>query len=130
MEETNVTFRVAGREDAGLILEFIKKLADYEHMTEEVVATEELLTEWIFDKGKAEVLFAVAEGQEVGFALFSTTSLRFSEGQAYIWKTCMYWKKSEAGGTAGRCLHSWLELLQSGDAEGWNGPAWTGMSLA
>lgn len=70
MDKTDVTFRTAGREDTGLILDFIKKLADYEHMTEEVVATEELLREWIFDKGKAEVLFAVAEGQEVGFALF------------------------------------------------------------
>ena len=39
-------------------------------MTDEVVATEELLREWIFEKGKAEVLFDVADGTEVGFALF------------------------------------------------------------
>ena len=39
-------------------------------MEADVVATEELLKEWIFEKQKAEVLFAVVEGKEVGFALF------------------------------------------------------------
>ena len=65
-----VTFRFAQPEDATLILRFIRGLAEYEKMTDEVVATEELLREWIFEKGKAEVLFAVADGTEVGFALF------------------------------------------------------------
>lgn len=63
-------FRYAKREDAGLILQFIKELADYEKMLDEVVADEEMLEEWIFDKQKAEVIFAVADGREVGFALF------------------------------------------------------------
>ena len=35
-----------------------------------MVATEELLREWIFEKKKAEVLFALEDGKEVGFALF------------------------------------------------------------
>ena len=65
-----VTFRFAQPEDAALILRFIRGLAEYEKMTDEVVATEELLREWIFEKGKAEVLFAVADGTEVVFALF------------------------------------------------------------
>ena len=68
MEE--VTFRKAVREDVPLILEFIKGLAEYEKMSDEVVATEEILDEWLFDKEKAEVIFAIAEGEEVGFALF------------------------------------------------------------
>lgn len=67
---TNVTFRFAGREDVEVILEFIKALAEYEKMEDEVVATPELLEEWIFDKQKAEVIFAVVNGKEVGFALF------------------------------------------------------------
>jgi len=53
MKDSKVTFRFAGREDAGLILGFIKKLAEYEHMEEDVVATEALLREWIFDREKA-----------------------------------------------------------------------------
>lgn len=65
-----VTFRNATKNDAGKILNFIKALADYENMSDDVVATEELLTEWIFEKQKAEVLFAVVDEKEVGFALF------------------------------------------------------------
>lgn len=67
---TNVTFRFAGREDVEVILKFIKALAEYEKMEDEVVATPKLLEEWIFDKQKAEVIFAVVNGEEVGFALF------------------------------------------------------------
>lgn len=63
-------FRVAERKDCELILSFIKRLAEYEHLENEVVATTELLEEWIFDKNKAEVLFVLEDGKEVGFALF------------------------------------------------------------
>ena len=63
-------FRVAERKDCELILSFIKRLAEYEHLENEVVATTELLEEWIFDKNKAEVLFVLEDGKEVGFALY------------------------------------------------------------
>ncbi|WP_349671093.1 GNAT family N-acetyltransferase [Lacrimispora sp.] len=65
-----LTFRYAQESDTALILEFIKGLADYEKMLDEVVATEELLKEWLFMQKKAEVIFALADGKEVGFALF------------------------------------------------------------
>ena len=39
-------------------------------MSEQVVATEELLKEWIFEKKRAEVIFAMEKGREIGFALF------------------------------------------------------------
>lgn len=66
----NLTFRNAERKDTLLILQFIKELADYEKMQNEVVADEATLETWIFDKQKAEVIFAVEDGKEVGFALF------------------------------------------------------------
>ncbi len=62
--------RHAERKDCALILQFIKELADYEKMLNEVVATPEILEEWIFDKHKAEVIFAMEGDTEVGFALF------------------------------------------------------------
>ena len=62
--------RQAERKDCAMILSFIKALAVYENMLDEVVADEALLEEWIFDKQKAEVIFAVEDGKEVGFALF------------------------------------------------------------
>ena len=66
----NLNFRYANETDAGLILEFIRELAKYENMLDDVVATEELLREWIFEKKIAEVIFALDDGKEVGFALF------------------------------------------------------------
>ena len=65
-----VEFRFAEKSDTALILQFIRELAEYEKMLSEVVATEELLKEWIFEKHKAEVIFALEDGVEVGFALF------------------------------------------------------------
>lgn len=63
-------FRFAEKKDTPLILEFIKELAVYEKMLDEVIAEEETMKSWIFDKHIAEVIFALENGKEVGFALF------------------------------------------------------------
>ena len=63
-------FRFAEESDCRLVLSFIKGLADYEKLSDQVVATEELPREWIFEKRKAEVLFVCDDSKEVGFALF------------------------------------------------------------
>ena len=65
-----LTFRPAERADVPLILRFIRDLAAYERMADQVVADEATLEAWLFDRQKAEVLFAVLDGKEVGFALF------------------------------------------------------------
>lgn len=52
------------------ILELIKDLARYEKLENEVVASEELLKEWIFEKKIAEVLIAKENNIPVGFMLF------------------------------------------------------------
>lgn len=67
---TELEFRNAEEKDVATILNLIKQLATYEKLESEVVATEELLKEWIFEKKKAEVLLAVADGKEMGMALF------------------------------------------------------------
>lgn len=66
----NCTFRPAVPGDEELILSFTRALADYEHMSDQVVATPQLLREWLFEKKTAEVIFAEAEGKAVGYALF------------------------------------------------------------
>ena len=68
--ENKLTFRYAVRKDIPLILQFIRDLAEYEKLLDEVVADEATLEEWIFDQKKAEVIFAIEKGKEVGFALF------------------------------------------------------------
>lgn len=65
-----LTFRIAERKDAALILFFVNELAKYEKMEDEVTATVALYEEWLFDKKIAEVIFAVVGEREVGFALY------------------------------------------------------------
>lgn len=67
---TTVAFRDAERKDVPLILQFIKEIAAYEKMSDQVIADETTLETWIFDKEKAEVFFVLEEGKEVGFALY------------------------------------------------------------
>ena len=95
--------RFATREDAGKILAFIKELAAYEKMEHEVVATEDLLCEWIFDKQKAEVIFAVEDGAEVGFALFFHNFSTFL-GRAGIYLEDLYVKPEYRGRGFGKAL--------------------------
>lgn len=63
-------FRFAKSEDTAIILNFIKELAEYEKMLDLVVADEKTLKTWLFEKNKAEVIFVLENGVEVGFALF------------------------------------------------------------
>ena len=66
----NLSIRYAEKSDIKQILQFIKELAEYEEMADEVVATEELLHEWVFVKKKAEVIIGELNGQPVTHALF------------------------------------------------------------
>lgn len=65
-----MTFRYATEDDSALVLDFIRGLAEYERLSDRVEATEELIREWVFGKGKAEVLFVCDGEKEAGFALF------------------------------------------------------------
>ena len=66
----NFTIRKAERKDVGLLLEFIRGIAKYEKMENKVVASAETLEAEMFDHHKAEAVFAVVDGKEVGFALY------------------------------------------------------------
>lgn len=93
---SNISFRPALPEDCPLILSFIKALAEYEKLSDQVVATEELLREWIFEKGKAEVIFPVVDGEEVGFALFFHNFSTFL-GRAGIYLEDLFIKPEHRG---------------------------------
>ena len=56
--------------DIPQILTFIKAIAEYEKLSDKVVATEETLRKSIFIDKHAEVLFAELDGIPIGFALF------------------------------------------------------------
>lgn len=64
------TLRFASVQDVDTILFFIKELAKYENMENEVVATAENLRESLFEKRQAEVVLAEYLDKPVGFMLF------------------------------------------------------------
>lgn len=66
----SLIFRRAQPEDMGLLLSLIKELARYEHLEHEVTATEEILSEWLFVKKKAEVIFPMLENEAIGYVLY------------------------------------------------------------
>ena len=100
---STMTFRTACRKDSALILDFILSLAEYEHMVNEVVATVELLEEWLFDKQKAEVIFVCEDGVEVGFALFFHNFSTFL-GRAGIYLEDLFVKPEYRGRGYGKAL--------------------------
>jgi len=66
-------FRIvkASQEDIPLILAFIRRLAEYERLSSEVVANEEMLRESLFGKRPvAEVILGYYQDKPVGFAVF------------------------------------------------------------
>jgi GNAT superfamily N-acetyltransferase len=66
-----ISFRSATPDDVSLVLSFIRELAEYERMADQVVATEELLLEHLFgNRTCAEVVLAFQDEEPVGFALF------------------------------------------------------------
>lgn len=65
-----MNIRPAKETEAGLILNFIKKLAEYEKCSDEVVADEQTIYNSIFVEKAAEVVFAEEDGVVIGFALF------------------------------------------------------------
>lgn len=97
------TFRYAKRDDISLILQFIKYLAAYEKMINEVVADEKTLEEWIFDKQKAEVIFAVVDDEEIGFALFFHNFSTFL-GRAGIYLEDLFVKPEYRGKGYGKAI--------------------------
>ena len=99
----NCTFRPAVPGDEELILSFIRALADYEHMSDQVEATPAILREWLFEKKTAEVIFAEAEGKAVGYALFFHNFSTFL-GRAGVYLEDLFVLPEERGRGYGKAL--------------------------
>ena len=96
-------YRFANENDVCIILQFIRELAEYEKMLNEVVATEEILRHWIFEEKKAEVIFALEDGKEVGFALFFHNFSTFL-GRAGLYLEDLYVQPQHRGKGHGKGL--------------------------
>lgn len=102
--------RFAEPADIPQLLGFIHELAVYEELDDQVVATEELLNEWLFEKQKAEVLLAVVDGKPVGSALFFHNFSTFL-GRAGIYLEDLYVQPAYRGQGYGKALLKRLAQL-------------------
>jgi GNAT superfamily N-acetyltransferase len=102
--------RFAEQKDVALILRFIKELAEYEHMSDEVVATEELLTQFLFHQKKAEVIIGEYQQEPVCFGLFFHNFSTFL-GRPGIYLEDLYVKPEMRGKGFGTAILSFLAKL-------------------
>ena len=125
-----VAFRAAERRDTGLILSFIRALAAYEKLADQVVATEALLEEWIFDRRAAQVVFAMEGDREVGFALYFHNFSTFL-GRAGIYLEDLFVLPEHRGKGYGKALLAHLAAVARAEGCGrlewwcldWNRPS-------
>jgi len=106
-----VNVRTATRDDAPLILAFIRELAAYEKLAEEVVATEATLAATLFGpRPYAFVLIAEVDGIAAGFALFFHNYSTFL-GRPGIFLEDLFVRPDARGRGAGRALISRLAAI-------------------
>lgn len=103
-----ITIRCADTHDIPVILQFIRDLAEYEHLEHEVIASESTLREALFGgRPYAEVVIACLNGEPVGFALFFHNFSTFL-GQPGIYLEDIFVRPEARGRGVGRRLLSWL----------------------
>ncbi len=102
--------RFAEINDAALILEFIRELADYENMLPEVIATEEVLRESLFERKMAEVVIGEYKNRPVAFALFFHNFSTFL-GRPGIYLEDLYVKPDMRGKGIGKMMLAFLAKL-------------------
>ncbi len=103
--------REARAEDCGLILALIRELAEYEKLSHEVVATEEVLRETLFgEHPRGEVVIGEFQGKPVGYALFFHNFSTFT-GRPGIYLEDIYVKPEMRGRGYGKCLLTYVARL-------------------
>jgi len=126
----SIGFRKAVPEDSPLILELIKGLAEYERLSDMVVADADTLREWIFDKKKAEVLFVMLDDEVAGFALYFYNFSTFL-GRAGLYIEDLYVKPEYRGKGCGKALFTEIARIAADEGCGrvewwcldWNQPS-------
>jgi GNAT superfamily N-acetyltransferase len=107
-ESNNIfTIRFSKEEDIDHILKFIKELAEYEELLDQVVATKEVLYKSLFVEKSAEVIIGEYDGEPIGFALFFHNFSTFL-GKSGLYLEDLYIRPEFRGTGYGKAMLSYL----------------------
>ncbi|HMD57641.1 MAG TPA: GNAT family N-acetyltransferase [Solirubrobacteraceae bacterium] len=99
-----MSVRPARAADVSLLLEMFAELADYEHLSDQLMANEQLLSEALFgERPAAEALIAEHDGEVAGYALFFPTFSTFLAVQG-IWLEDLFVRPAHRRTGVGRAL--------------------------
>jgi len=129
----SLELRDAGPEDCGLVLHFVRALAEYEKLLHEVTATEEHFRRLLFgEPRRAEALIAEWEGRPAGFALWFYSVSTF-DGAPKLYLEDVFVEPDRRGHGIGRAIFA--ELARRALAAGcgrmeWSVLDWNAPSIA
>ena len=107
----DLTFRFATRDDVPVVLGFIRELAQFERLSDQVTASEATLEEELFGQRRvAEVVLAELKGDAVGFAVFFHNFSTFL-GRAGLYLEDLYVKPDARGMGVGRWLITFVAKI-------------------
>ncbi len=131
-DHQKLVIRPAVPEDVGLLLGLFGELAEYERMTDQLLATEELLHEALFgERPAAEALLAEIGSQTAGYALFFPTFSTFLAKQG-IWLEDLFVRPEHRGAGVGRALFSVVAAAardRGGGRLEWSALDWNELAL-
>lgn len=103
----NLKIRETNEKDCELILSLIKEIAEYEKMSNQVIATEETLLEYIFKNNRAEVVILELDKNPIGYALFFYNFSTFV-GRSGLYLEDIFIKKEFRGRGIGKEVFKFL----------------------
>ena len=122
MTESRIEIRAATPADVALIFALIKELAEYERLSQEVVATEAQIRATLFgERPVSEVVIASLDGTPVGFALFFPNYSTFL-GRPGLYLEDLFVRSEARGAGIGRMLLEYLARLAV--ERGWGRLEW------
>lgn len=108
-KDSNFKLRFATPDDAGLVVEYMKKLGEYQKMLDKITATEEGIFKLLAEK-KGEAVIGEYDGKTVAFMYFYHNSSAFI-GQTGIYIDAFYVEESMRSKGIGKIMMSFISKL-------------------
>ena len=124
--------RAATAEDIPVLMQMCRELADYEHLSEQLRATERLFEAALFgERPSAEALIAERGSQAAGYAIFYPTFSTFLAIQG-VWLEDLFVRPEHRGAGTGRALLAAVAARlreRGGERLEWSALDWNELAL-